>query len=78
MELVRDSVFVGEAMIEIELRRELRRAETASAKACERRASLPPGSSRAKVTTANAKWMRASEHRDRIAKQLAELREVTS
>lgn len=34
-------------------------------KASERRMSLPPGSSRAKVTSANARYMAACENRDR-------------
>jgi hypothetical protein len=48
------------------LRRDLARAEKASLKAAEARSKLPPGSSRACVTTANARWMRAAEHRDRM------------
>lgn len=47
------------------LAKELQRAERAAAKACEARASLPPGSSRARVTTANAKWRTKAEARDR-------------
>lgn len=38
------------------------------------RAALPPGSSRARVTTANAKWKRAAEYRDLVAKRIEELR----
>lgn len=45
--------------------RDLETAQRASTKASEARAALPAGSSRAKVTTANARWMRASEERDR-------------
>lgn len=56
------------------LERELARATKAAAKACEARAALPPGSSHTRVTTANAKWSRAAEHRDRVAKQLEEAR----
>jgi hypothetical protein len=55
-----------------ELRRELSRAQKASDRASEARFNLPPGSTRARVTTANARWMRAAEHRDRILKQLEE------
>jgi hypothetical protein len=55
-----------------ELQRLLAKAEKASAKAAERRAALPPGSSRARVTSANAKWARAAEHRDIIASMLAD------
>lgn len=56
------------------LERELARAEAASKRWSERRAALPAGSTRARVTTANAKWARAAEHRDRIAAQLEEVR----
>lgn len=47
-------------------------AERASLKAAERRGALPPGSSRARVTTANADWARKAEHRDRLAARLGE------
>ena len=36
----------------------------------EARRDLPRGSSRAKVTSANAKWSACCEHRDRIADNL--------
>lgn len=52
------------------LRKALAAAQAKSLKCAERRNALPPGSSRARVTTANANWMRAAEHRDRIAEQL--------
>ncbi len=55
-----------------QLQRELARAEAKSRLAAEARAGLPAGSSRAKVTTANARWARAAERRDRIARQLAD------
>jgi len=45
--------------------RALARAEDASQRAAAARSALPPGSSRARVTTANARWARAAEHRDR-------------
>lgn len=45
-------------------------AAKSSAKWAERRAALPPGSSRARVTTANAGWARAAEERDRVAAEL--------
>lgn len=45
--------------------RALARAEQKSQQLAERRAALPPGSSRARVTSANARWARAAEHRDR-------------
>lgn len=50
----------------------LRRLQADSDRATDRRAALPPGSSRARVTTANAKWAIKAEARDR---RLAELRE---
>lgn len=48
------------------LRRELEVAQRKSTKAMDRRRAMPPGSSRARVTTANANWARAAESRDRI------------
>jgi hypothetical protein len=56
------------------LRRDLARSEAKSARLCAARAALPPGSSRARVTTANARWARAAEERDRLlrAVELAE------
>ena len=38
-----------------------------------KRSALPAGSSRAKVTTANARWMSACEVRDRVAQRLYDL-----
>lgn len=55
------------------LRRELKVANRASEKAAEARFKLEAGSSRARVTTANARWMRAAEHRDRLLAQLQAL-----
>lgn len=52
------------------LQRELKAAQAKSDRLCRSRAALPPGSSRARVTTANARWARAAEARDRIAAQL--------
>ncbi len=52
------------------LERMLAAAQRASDRACARRAALPPGSSRARVTTANARWMRAAEERDRVQRLL--------
>jgi len=49
------------------LRKSLAAAQKRSLQCAERRAALPAGSSRARVTTANANWARAAEHRDRIA-----------
>ncbi len=48
--------------------RDLVASQKASAAAADARSRLPPGSSRARVTTANARWARAAEHRDRCAK----------
>lgn len=56
----------------LRLRNLLARAEQSSERWSNRRASLPPGSSRARVTTANAQWAIAAEHRDKIAAALAE------
>ena len=44
----------------------------ASEKAAEARSRLPAGSTRAKVTTANARWARAAEARDARATWLRE------
>lgn len=57
------------------LRRELDRLEKASARAAERRSALPAGSSRARVTTANAFWARVAEARDRVATELRDAEE---
>lgn len=59
-----------------ELTRELARAEKASEKATAARAALPPGSSRARVTTTNARWSRAAEYREVVRRQLDEARAV--
>lgn len=59
-----------------ELRRALEKAEKASAKACSARAALPPGSSRARVTKANARWAIAAEYRDMLLRQLREVEET--
>jgi hypothetical protein len=42
----------------------LEAAERVSLAAAERRGALPPGTSRARVTTANADWARKAEGRD--------------
>lgn len=49
----------------IEAWREYDRAQKASLRACDARSALPPGSTRARVTTANANWARKAEERDR-------------
>lgn len=41
-------------------------AQKTSLKAAEARHAHPPGSSRAKVTTANARWAQAAEGRDHL------------
>lgn len=43
------------------------KAADASARASAARRDLPPGSSRAKVTTLNARWSSLAEERDRLA-----------
>lgn len=53
--------------------RELVKAEAASERAMDRRMNLPSGSSRARITTANARWATAAEERDRVAARLAQL-----
>jgi hypothetical protein len=54
------------------LRKELARLEKQSAKHAAARAALPAGSSRARVTTANARWARSAEARARAARALAD------
>lgn len=49
----------------IECLRELRRTHAKLERASEARRALPPGSSRARVTTANARWATASEAHER-------------
>jgi hypothetical protein len=50
--------------------REYRLLCAKSEKAAAARAALPPGSTRARVTSANARWMRAAEARDRRAAEV--------
>lgn|GEM_PF-2812699 len=52
------------------LERELAVAQQKSHKAMEARMRLKPGSTRARVTTANANWARAAEHRDFVKERL--------
>jgi hypothetical protein len=47
-------------------------AQRASATAADARGALPAGSSRARVTSANARWASAAEDRDRKAAACAE------
>lgn len=49
--------------------REIAAAHAKMRKASETRRALPAGSSRARVTTANARWMRACEHHDRLCSE---------
>ncbi len=51
----------------------LLRAESAVERASEARRLLPGGASRAKVTTANARWSTKCEGRDRVLAELLEL-----
>lgn len=53
------------------LESELAEAQAKSTRAAERRAALPAGSPRSRVTSANAAWMRAAEFRDLCAARLA-------
>lgn len=48
----------------VELAKRAQAAERKSLTAAARRSDHPPGSSRARVTTANANWARAAEYRD--------------
>ncbi|EHQ63651.1 hypothetical protein PDENDC454_04269 [Paenibacillus dendritiformis C454] len=57
------------------LERQLAAAEKRTEKAAAARRSLGPGSTRARITTANARWAAAAEERDRIYEQLQKARE---
>jgi len=56
-----------------ELKRELARAEVKSQKLAEKRAAWPAGTSRARITTANARWARAAEYRELLRNKISEL-----
>ena len=58
------------------LRRQLASAEVASGKAAEARASLHAGSTRARVTTANSRWARKAEERDRCLRALCDFEDL--
>jgi hypothetical protein len=61
------------AEIAEDLRRELERyldAQAASTRAQDARAALPPGSTRARVTSANARWAQLAEGRDRLKEHI--------
>jgi hypothetical protein len=51
------------------LERELIKAERDSLRACMARAALPLGSSRARTTTAVARWWTLAEYRDKLINQ---------
>lgn len=53
-----------------EIVRDLQAAERKSLAAAEARRVLSPGGTRARVTTANARWANAAEHRDRTIERL--------
>lgn len=53
------------------LTREIAQARAKLTRTSEARRALPPGSSRARVTTANARWARAAEHYDRLLAELS-------
>lgn len=57
-----------------DIERDLRAAELAVHRTSERRRALPSGSSRARITTANAKWAIACEARDRLLREAEEAR----
>lgn len=60
---------------ERKLERELERLTKRSAHLAETRVRLPAGAPRKRVTSANARWTRAAEARDRVASELDALRE---
>ena len=57
----------------IRLAKAYEKAQAKSEAASRARAALPPGSSRARVTTANARWAQAAEARDRRQEQFLDL-----
>lgn len=59
------------------LEKELARLEKKSADLSEARSRLPPGTSRARITSANAKWARAAEARNHVAAALAAFAEAS-
>lgn len=62
----------------VQLQCEVARLQAASTRTMEARAALPAGSSRARVTSANARWMRAAEARDRAVAALEDARASSS
>ena len=53
-----------------QLERLLLKATADSKKASEARAALGPNSSRARITSANARWARCAEYREKLQQQL--------
>lgn len=53
-----------------EMSKQLIAAQLKVERESESRRNLPPGSTRARVTTANARWMAICEHRDRLHDEL--------
>jgi hypothetical protein len=53
--------------------KELVKAEKDSLKACKARAEVQRTWTRAKMTTANARWMTLAEYRDRVESRFAEM-----
>jgi len=56
-----------------QLRKALTKAEARSQRLADARFGMPPGTSRARVTTANARWHAAAEERERIRREIAQL-----
>lgn len=54
----------------VALERSVKAASAASEKAAQARGRLPAGSSRARVTTANARWARKAEEAERLRREL--------
>ncbi|WP_340008610.1 hypothetical protein MHH52_11145 [Paenibacillus sp. FSL K6-0276] len=63
---------------QLQLERNLRLAEKRLQKASDARRSLPPGSTWARVTTANARWASAAEERDRVQRKLDDHKAASS
>lgn len=61
-----------------EIKRLLKAADRKSDRLSQARAALPAGTSRARVTTANARWSRAAEARDHLRVLLADAEAAAS
>ncbi|NOJ73171.1 hypothetical protein HMI46_21805 [Paenibacillus alvei] len=59
----------------VELERRLATAERKTEQAAEARRKLGIGASRARVTSANARWKAAAEERDRLMEELKQMGE---